>query len=394
MRLVLAVLKSFKRKRGFFLFPVISVAVGVLSVVIISSIGSVGKTVVKKEIETLGLNSLMISLNKISGTEYISQNELEIVKNCKTVYAAAPVIYQSSQIMSVGKTTDCLIWGVDGKSGEVMQLEIKYGKNISQTDIYNGNNVCLVDASYAKEHYGRENVVGKNIELELADGFKTFKIVGITDSSQSLVKNIISDFVPCMVYIPYTDLKQGFGECCFDSITVSVVPSVDSKQAEKEIENRLVGFSNIDGLYRIENLTVHAQTLENVIDLITVILSLIAGVSLMISGISVMTVMMFAVRERTHEIGIKKAIGASFFSVLLEFLIEAVVISLIGCLFGAVLGLTVCFVACKILNVAPVFDFKMIGVCIAVTALFGLVFGIYPAIKAARLDPAEALRRT
>lgn len=394
MSRLVSILKGFKRRKGFFLFPIISVAVGVISVVIISSIGAVGKSIVKKEIETMGLNSLMVSLSKTSDLEFISQEELEVVGECMSVKAVAPVVFIPSQIESGQGSLDCLLWGVDGKSGEVMNFEVLHGRGINQGDVVSESRVCLVDSKYAKENYGRENIVGKNISIDFEGIKEKFEIVGVTDGEESLVKNIVSDIVPCFVYIPYTCLRQPSGEIVLNSITVTVSQAVDSKQAEKEIAARLSGFSHMSDGYKIENLTTHAQTVNNILDLITIILSLIAGVSLIISGISVMSVMMFSVRERTREIGIKKAIGASFFDIMLEFLFEAIVISLLGCSLGAVSGLTLCFLACKILNIVPVFDWSMIALCAVVTAAFGLVFGLYPAIKAARLEPAEALRRT
>ena len=145
--------------------------------------------------------------------------------------------------------------------------------------------------------------------------------------------------------------------------------------------------------YKIENMMAHTQTIDNILNLITMILSGIAGISLVVSGISVMTVMMFSVSERTHEIGIKKALGASYFDIFFEFLVEAIVITLIGCATGTALGIAASYIGLETVSMPIEFDYNMIGICVVVTAAFGLIFGIYPAICAARLEPATALRR-
>ena len=113
----------------------------------------------------------------------------------------------------------------------------------------------------------------------------------------------------------------------------------------------------------------------------------------MISGISVMTVMLFSVSERTREIGIKKSIGAGFFDILFEFLALAVAICIIGGIIGVAGGIGITLLGCNILGITAVLDYKMILLCLAVTTAFGVVFGIYPALRAARLSPCEALRR-
>lgn len=391
-KLISLTLKSFKKRRAFFLFPVISVAVSVISVVIISSIGSVGKQVVKNEIDSLGLNSFIISPKKQSEITFFTHTELNAIKQCKTVTNASPVVFLSSQISGKNNLSDCLLWGVDGSSPNIMNLQIMYGSEITKSDVYNKSKVCLIDCSYAKQNYGRENVVGKTVQLKINDSLESFKVVGIIDSDKSLVKSMVSQYVPCFVYIPYTFFSLQNGEFIFTSMAASVSPDVDSKSAEKEISNKLFDVSYKDA-YDIENLTSHVDTIENILNIVTLILSLIASVSLVISGISVMTVMTFSVRERTREIGIKKAIGASSLKILCEFLTEAVVISLVGCLIGVAFGVSFSFVSGRIINVPLNFDWNMILVCVIITLCFGLVFGIYPALKAARLDPAEALRR-
>jgi len=391
MNLFVSVFRGFRRRKANLLFPVLGVAVGVMLVVLVSTVGAVGKAEVSSEISGLGLGGLMISAGE--GTGVLTQGELQTVRSSQVIAAATPIVYSYSQIKCVKNSQECLLWGVDDYTDEIMNLSLVYGRNISKGDVLSVNKVCLVDASYAREVYGRENIVGKKIELSLGDGTHQFTVVGITDGEQSLIKNVVSQFVPCFVYIPYTVMRGVSGDDFFDSIAVNVRENIDFSQAETALSKKLSEYSGMTGAYRIENMFNQTQTIEKVLNIITIVLSGIAAISLVVSGMSVMTVMLFSVGERTHEIGIKKAIGASFSDILFEFLAESVVITLIGCIVGIAGGVFASFAGCKILGIAPVFDRKMILICIAVTAFFGLLFGIYPAIRAARLDPATALRQ-
>ena len=383
MNLLFSVLKGFKRRKSNLLFPVISVAVGVMLVVLVSSIGAVGKNAVLSEMSGLGLGGIMVSSKE--GISLLTTNELETVRECSCVSAATPIVYGYSQIECVNKSEKCLLWGSDDTTEQIMNLPTVYGRGISKGDVTSQNRVCLVDTSFAKQNYGRENIVGKKIRLNISENAEDFTVIGVIDGENSLIKSVVSEYIPCFVYVPYSVFESIGGEYFFSNIAVNVKETVDFSSAEAQIKVSLAESGAVEDGYKVKNMFSHTQTIEKIFNIVTIILSGIAAISLVVSGMSVMTVMLYSVGERKHEIGIKKAIGASFSDIMFEFLLE--------CALGVLIGLLVSFIGCAALNLPLTFDAGMIGICAVVTALFGLVFGIYPAQSAARLDPVDALRQ-
>lgn len=382
----MSLLKSFKTSKNRVLFPIISVAAAVISVVIITSVSAVGRKIIDGEIKALGLGGLMIS----SKTQIpLDINSLEKIKKSESISGASPMIYSFSQIENLGSADDCVLWGIDGSAGEIMQIKISLGREINNGDVHSFNNVCILDSDYALKKYGRENVIGKKISVLLSGNYSQFEVVGIADGKSSIIKNAVSDYVPCFIYLPYTAMQCGTGDVFLSSIAVNLKDGVSVSSAQKDLQSRL----GSEDVYKIENMMTYSDTIQKILDIITIVLSSIAGISLVISGISVMSVMIFSVSERTREIGIKKSVGASFLDILFEFLFEAVAISVIGGIIGVAVGVVATLIGCSILSVNAVLDFKMILVCLAVTTAFGIVFGIYPAIRAARLSPCDALRQ-
>ena len=379
-------LKSFKTSKSRILFPIISVAASVVSVVIISSVSAVGREIIGAEIKSLGLGGLMISSKTQTALDITC---LEKIEESKAISGASPIVYSFSQIDAPNGTDDCILWGIDGFADEIMHIKISLGREINNADVRCYNNVCIVDSLYAREKYGRENIIGKKINILVGGNFEEFEVVGIADGKSSIIKNAVSDYVPCFIYLPYSTMQIGTGDVLFSSIAVNLKDGVSVSSAQKDLVSRLGEENN----FKIENMMTYSDTIEKILDIITLILSSIAGISLVISGISVMTVMLFSVGERTREIGIKKSVGAGFLDILFEFLSEAVAISVIGGIIGVAVGILATFIGCSVLSVDAVLDFKMILVCLVVTTAFGIVFGIYPAIRAARLSPCEALRR-
>lgn len=391
MTLLLSVFRSFSRRKSNLIFPVIGVSVGVMLVILVSTVGKIGKSAVKKEISSLGLGALMVS--PMDTGSFLGEEELRSVKNSQSTQSATPMVYLPSKINCANKEDDCVLWGIDSYAKEIMNIPIIYGRNLNQNDVNSLNRVCLIDSSYAKKTHGRENIVGKEIKIDLLGQQTAFTVVGITDSKQSLVKSVISEHVPCLVYVPYTVLRVQGSIDTFSAIALNVKDGIFVESAQKDVANSLYMYSTQNDLYKVENIFSYTSTIEKIFDIVTIILSGIAAISLVVSGLSVMTVMLFSVGERKGEIGVKKAIGASFFDILFEFLLESVIITLIGCLLGVVIGISISYIGCKVLSLDMQLDTQMIVICAFVTAAFGLIFGLYPAIRAAKLDPADTLRQ-
>ena len=155
-------LKRFKTSKGRVLFPIISVAASVISVVIITSVSAVGRKIINGEIKTLGIGGLMISSK--TGMP-LDENSLEKIRASAAISKASPMIYSFSQIESLSGTDDCVLWGVDSAAGDTMHIKISLGREINNADVRTFNNVCIVDSSYAREKFGRENILGKKLSI-------------------------------------------------------------------------------------------------------------------------------------------------------------------------------------------------------------------------------------
>ena len=226
----------------------------------------------------------------------------------------------------------------------------------------------------------------------IGGSYVRLEIVGIASSGGNLLQNMVGDIIPSFAYLPYTTLQRYLGETSFEQIAVTLRGSVDVDAASTQVSAVVNRQHNLERGFKAENISRQKDTLNRLLGIVTVVLSMIAAVSLVVAGLGIMTVMIVSVNERTREIGIKKSIGATRNIILLEFLIEAFTISLIGSLAGLAVGLALVWAGCKLLAVPMTLNFWLLGGSILIAVAVGVVFGVYPASIAARLRPVDALR--
>ena len=371
------------------MLTVISIAVGVCSVVIISTVGEIGKSTVKKEFENMGMNGIVISKG---GTTALSNKEYEVIKEDKNIGIASPLLYTPCITRSKDTELSAFGWGIGSGGKQAITLEVLHGRLFSQSDISSERKICMVDEVYAKKVFGRTNIIGKNIDIKIDGRTERLKCVGVVSSNESFVKGIINDFAPYFVYLPYTVLQNIMSTDKLDSIIVSFKNDVNTEFQTKTLMTKLSKKLGVPNSYKVDNLLEQKNKFSRILDLVGLVLSAIAAISLVVSGLGVMTVMFTGVSEKKREIGIKKAIGAKSIHILAEFILEAVFLSC----FGTAIGLAAAFVL-----IIPATLFLLNGIYVAYhyiliiipfMILFGVVFGVIPAIKAAKNQPSECLR--
>lgn len=387
-------LKNLSRKRLRTFLTMGSITIGVTMVVIVSMISSAGRTAVNRELENLGVSGLSISTNASAspdGQKGISSENLNLIRSTSHVETAMPLMieYSLSTLRTIQSNT--LICGIDAGARQAISLTLKHGRLISRGDLKSGALVCVVDETLAREAYGRENITGKTITLQIAGAQEEFRIIGVAEAGSSLLQSL-GEFIPSMVYVPYSTLQALTGRENFDQVAVRVDASADVAATENLILNRLRRTAGNNDFFRTDNLSTQRDKLGNLLDIVSLVLTAISGISLIVSGLGIMTIMLVSVNERTREIGVKKAIGASRGRILFEFLAEAVVISLLGSLIGVAVGGGISWFGMQAFGMSVPFVWTDFALLIAFSVLLGAVFGVYPAVKAARLRPVDALR--
>jgi putative ABC transport system permease protein len=297
-----------------------------------------------------------------------------------------------SDIVVRDSKSECMLWGVNQDADNVIELEPVYGRLINKGDLASNAKVCVIDEKIAMDYYKRANIVGKKISLTINDSVEEFTVVGVVKNGVSVLQNMLGGIIPNFVYIPYTTMSELSNQTYFDQIVVKLKDSNSDDQINDRIEKTLISNRVTFTGLRIENLLKQKQQFNNILSIVTIILSAIAGISLVVSGLSIMTVMLVSVNERTREIGIKKSIGATNKDIMIEFLIESVLITLIGGLCGVIGGLLLSLLGCTIFNLVLNINYTMILGILVLSVTIGLVFGVYPAYRASKLRPVEALR--
>ena len=383
--------RNLSRRRSQLALTVCGIAIGVFSVLVISAIGSAGQQVMGQELEKLGFDCITVSATQ-SELNSMDGDDLAAVNSMDEVVLAAPLSTSFGRATMREYVGDVLLCGVDQHVGKIIQLELKRGRLLQESDIAAGANYCVVDEKLAYAYYKRTNIVGKQMEITVDQGTETYTIVGVVDGDSSALKNLVGDYVPSFVYLPYTSLQSLCRKSAIDQFFVKLAPETDPDTVGEKVVGLLDASAGYRNLYHYEDLAVQKERLNSILGTATLALSAIGGISLLVSGLSIMTIMTVSVRDRTREIGIKKAVGAKTAHILWEFMVEAILLTVAGSSIGILASKGATAVAGYLLGV----QFPMGLTIIAVTLLFsvgvGAIFGVYPAKLASQLRPVDALR--
>ncbi|MBO4293751.1 MAG: ABC transporter permease [Clostridia bacterium] len=361
--------------------------IGIISVILLVGIGSGATTNVTSEVKSLGTGTLTVTINSNADAtlEYSQMDEILEINNVESV---APYKNVSGTV-SRGTTTSkrASILATTPQYMSIMNLTISDGRLLSNIDLNNYSKICLIGSDLAEslfEGTKTKDIVGQSLKIE----GDNYTIVGILTSAGSSMGNNIDT----TLIIPFTTAKYLKGDTSISNLYVKVADEKYIDRTTTLIENYISSTLSISTDY----FTVSSQdsmldTMSNISNTLSLLLGGIAGISLIVGGIGVMNVMLVSVTERTKEIGIRKALGAKRMDILVQFLVESLMLCVLGGTIGVGLGLGIG----KILQTFG-FNFSatsgIVIISFASSALIGVVFGIFPAYKASKLNPIDALR--
>jgi putative ABC transport system permease protein len=377
---------------------ILGIVIGVGAVITMVTIGGGATLQVKQQIASMGSNMLMVTPGKRLGPGQSSANvpfkeaDAEaIIRDVASVVAVAPVASQSLKAIYADQNWTTQVTGTDNNYFTVTNRSISTGRSFSESELRAGAAVCVIGQTVQGKLFGgRGAALGEKVRLEKL----SCEVVGVLKGKGQSSMGTDQDDV---VVIPLRTLQRRLaGNQDVGMIQLSVRDGASTEKAQQDIrrlmrERRHLGPSDDDN-FNVMDMKEIATMLTGTTQLLTALLSAVAAVSLLVGGIGIMNIMLVSVTERTREIGIRLAIGAIEREVLMQFLVEAVVLSSFGGLIGIVLALSSSVWLAHVLAVPFVLNGPIVFVAFLFSAAVGVIFGYFPALKAARLDPIEALR--
>ncbi len=392
MKLTQAVKMAFaailsNKMRSF--LTMLGIIIGVLSVTLLVGIVQGATDSVTAQLEGLGGNKLIVSITSPKAT-YITLKDLEDLQNKDGLGLIAPSISGADTAKEDGKTSAASISGVTENAQSVNGITVVSGRFIQSGDNENRLDVAVVGAKIAKDLFGHTDVVGSNFTML----GRSFEIVGVLkeDGTASLSSQDSS------VYIPINTASRLLHQTSIRTFNVSTTSVASIDQGKQALENFLgtkiktASDNSTDKGYTVFNMGDILSAFDSVMGTMSLLLGGIASISLIVGGIGIMNIMLVSVTERTREIGIRKAIGAQHADILVQFLIEAVAISITGGLIGMILGAGMLQLLSGIMNMQLQLSVSVSALALGFSLAIGVIFGIYPANKAAKLKPIDALR--
>ena len=370
----------------------LGIIIGVMALIVLVSIANGATSSVSSTISGLGSNLLTVSISDDKGNP-IRLSTLEDWAGAEDIGEIGPYA-QASVTGKYGSTSDSVtVYGTTASYADIQELEIELGRFIKSTDVDNNSYICVISKALATDIVGYEDCIGESVSL---DGLK-FTIAGVLEDDDISLTSVFSSG-SLVAYIPYTTLMR-LSTDVSSSVTSFYVSAEDGgtiAETETALTSLLMErFDDDDDAFDITSQDVLEDTASSVTSVLEVLLGGIAGISLIVGGIGIMNIMLVTVTERTKEIGIRKAVGAGRRVILQQFLVEAIMICMLGCLMGIALSwgiLQLITVVASSLSLAFSLDGKVVILAVAFCFAIGVIFGLYPANKAAKIKPIDALR--
>ena len=387
------------RLRGF--LTMLGVIIGVASVIAMLAIGQGSKASIKNQISEMGSNLIMIQPgNGQFGGVRLSASSMQTLKladyqrvanEAQYISRCSPIVSSSGQIIYGSNNAPSTVTGVNTEYLEIRQYKVDQGEMFTDDDIKGMKKVCVVGTTIVKNLFSNgEDPLGKVIRFNKTP----FKIIGILESKGYNSMGMDQDDI---ILAPYSTVQKRILAITYiNSIFASAISEELTDAATESIsailrENHKIREGEEDD-FHVRSQEELATMMSSTSDIMTILLACIAGISLLVGGIGIMNIMYVSVTERTREIGLRMSIGAKDIHILLQFLIEAILISVTGGLIGVILGIGSAAMIKFIIGWPVQVQLFSVLISFLVCSLTGVFFGWYPAKKASKLDPIEALR--
>ncbi len=364
----------------------LGVIIGVASVIVLVSLVNGMSGDITSQFESMGTNLISVNVMGRGGNRQITVDEMErIVEENPRYYAAmSPVVNASATVKNGTESASSSITGVGEDYLTIKNVELQDGRFIRFIDTERRQKVCVIGTYLAETLFPGTNPVGQSMKINGS----TYSVVGLLTETADSTESSTDD----VAYIPYSTATRLAGSSSVSSYSLSAADTDTVEEAVTLMKNELYNIFGDEDAYRVSSQSAMIEQVNEMTGMMTAVLVGIAGISLVVGGIGIMNIMLVSVTERTREIGIRKSLGAKRKDIMRQFVIEAATTSSLGGVIGIVLGIAMAYAAGVLMDMSVSPSLNAILLAFSVSVAIGMIFGYFPANKAAKLNPIDALR--
>ncbi len=377
-------LKAIRNNKMRSFLTMLGIIIGVMAVVILVSITQTASSGITDSISSMG--SDQITANITDEDVSLSIDSLETLSQNRAISGIAPIISTSKSVTHKENSGSFSIVGITPDYFNVQNITIQRGRLIRESDIEWKTNVAVIGTEVATDLFGTWDAVGGTIFF----GERSYKVIGVLEEQGSSLAG--SD--DSKILIPYSTAERITGQSGVSTFYVKALNSDSVNMAKNMIESFLLQATRDEDAFTVSNQSDVLDTMDEVDNTMSMLLAGIAAISLLVGGIGIMNIMLVSVTERTREIGIRKAVGAKRRHIMLQFLSESCILSVLGGIIGLLLSVAGIAIYNTILGSNSVLNWSVGGAAIVFCAVIGIMFGSYPAAKASKLQPIDALHNS
>lgn len=390
-------LSSILRAKLRSLLTILGIVIGISSVVAVIAVGNGLHAEIKKQMDVLGLKVLTVNNNPNSID--FTQQDLSSIEKIPNVSSVAPIIYVAASASYLNNSyQSAIITATTPSIKDIINQSLANGRYMTSAD----QNVAVIGSDVAASLFGQTSSVGKNITLTYLtynqDGAEqtntaTFQVIGVYKKLSNNSSIGLSSELDGGIFIPESSgIAINGNHLNISTIFIKTSSSSDIQQVTQAITSTLTNDRGKSQGFTITNAKDIVQSYNNTLTQVTSFIAAVAGISLLVGGIGIMNIMLSSVSERTREIGIRRAIGASHKTILMQFLVESLILTTIGGILGVICSFGLAYIASLEIKIAPVFTLQAYVIGVSIAIVTGLVFGAIPAVRASKSKPIDALR--